>query len=236
MPDETKKKPTAPRPAALLDVDGTLVDSNDAHARAWVEVLAEDGYEVPFAQVRRLIGKGGDKLVPEVTGRRDEDWTKQLGERRQRIFFDRHLASIEPFPRVRELLQCMKASGLALVIATSANEEELERLLDIAGVADLLDEQATKDDAKRSKPDPDIIGAALKRAGVDASRALMLGDTPYDVEAAQRAGVGTVALESGGWHQPDLGGAVAIYRDAAALLAAFAQSPFARLAGKAHAA
>jgi HAD superfamily hydrolase (TIGR01509 family) len=236
LPDETKKKPAAPRPAALLDVDGTLVDSNDAHARAWVEVLAEDGYEVPFAQVRRLIGKGGDKLVPEVTGRHDEEWTKQLGERRQRIFFDRHLASIEPFPRVRELLECMKASGLALVIATSANEEELERLLDIAGVADLLDEQATKDDAKRSKPDPDIIGAALKRAGVDASRALMLGDTPYDVEAAQRAGVGTVALESGGWHQPDLGGAVAIYRDAAALLAAFEQSPFARLAGKAHAA
>ena len=224
------------RPAALLDVDGTLVDSNDAHARAWVEVLAEDGYEVPFAQVRRLIGTGGDKLVPEVTGRHDEEWTKQLGERRQKIFFDRHLASIEPFPRVRELLECMKASGLALVIATSANEEELERLLDIAGVADLLDEQATKDDAKRSKPDPDIIGAALKRAGVDASRALMLGDTPYDVEAAQRAGVGTVALESGGWHQPDLAGAVAIYRDVAALLAAFEQSPFARLAGKVRAA
>ena len=227
MPDETKK-----RPAALLDVDGTLVDSNDAHARAWVEVLAEDGYEVPFAQVRRLIGKGGDKLVPEVTGRHDEEWVKQLGERRQKIFFDRHLASIRPFPRVRELLEHMKASGLALVIATSANEEELERLLDIAGVADLLDEQATKDDAKRSKPDPDIIGAALKRAGVDASRALMLGDTPYDVEAAQKAGVGTVALESGGWHGPDLAGAVAIYRDAAALLAAFEQSPFARLAGK----
>ena len=223
-------KSAAPRPAALLDVDGTLVDSNDAHARAWVEVLAEAGHQVPFDRVRRLIGKGGDKLVPEVTGRDDAKWAKELGERRSVIFFERHLDGIRPFPQVRALLERMKASGLALVVATSANEEELDKLLAIAGVADLLDEQATKDDAKHSKPDPDIVGAALKRAGIDADHAIMLGDTPYDVEAARNAGVGTVAVESGGWKAAELAGAVAVYADVAALLAAFDASPFARLA------
>ena len=112
----------------------------------------------------------------------------------------------------------------------------MKKPLDIAGVADLLDEHATKDDAKRSKPDPDIVGAALERAGIDASQAIMLGDTPYDVEAARKAGVGTVALESGGWKASDLSGALAVYADAAALLASFDESPFARLAGKRRAA
>ena len=222
--------------AALLDVDGTLVDSNDAHAHAWVEVLADLGMQVPYERVRRLIGKGGDKLVPEVTGKDDAKWIKDLGERKNEAFFSRHFDAIRPFPRVRELLERMKDAGLALVVATSAKQEEMERLLGIAGVNDLFDEQATKDDAKRSKPDPDIIGAALKAAGIDASRAVMLGDTPYDVEAARRAGVETVALESGGWKAAELAGAVAVYADAAALLREFDASAFARLARGARAA
>jgi HAD superfamily hydrolase (TIGR01509 family) len=223
-------------PVALLDVDGTLVDSNDAHAHAWVETLAEEGIAVPFTKVRRLIGKGGDKLVPEVTGRDDKEWAKRLGERRTEIFFARHLGGIKPFPKVRELLEHMKDAGLSLVVATSANEEELEKLLAIAGVADLLDEQATKDDAKHSKPDPDIVGAALKRAGVTARQALMLGDTPYDVEAARGAGVGTVAVRSGGWRDDELTGALATYPDVAGLLARWDTSPFARLAREGRAA
>jgi HAD superfamily hydrolase (TIGR01509 family) len=225
-----------PGPAALLDVDGTLVDSNDAHARAFVEVFTDLGMQVPFERVRRLIGKGGDKLIPEVTGRAEEEWVKEVGERKKEAFFARHFDAIRPFPRVRELLERMKEAELALVVATSAKEEEMERLLGIAGVNDLFDEQATKDDAKRSKPDPDIIGAALKRAGIDASRAIMLGDTPYDVEAARRAGVETVGFESGGWKANDLAGAVAVYADAAALLRDFDASPVARLARKRRAA
>ena len=227
---------TKPKPAALLDVDGTIVDSNDAHAHAFVDAFAEVGLQVPFERVRRLIGKGGDKLVPELTGKDDEAWVKELGERKNAAFFARYFDSITPFPRVRELLERMKGAGLALVVATSAKEAEMKKLLDLAGVADLLDEQATKDDAKRSKPDPDIIGAALKRAGIDASQAIMLGDTPYDIEAARKAGVATVALESGGWKASELTGAAAIYADAAALLAAFDESPFAHLAGKRRAA
>ena len=228
--------PRPARPAALLDVDGTLVDSNDAHARAFVEAFGELGMQGPFERVRRLIGKGGDKLIPEVTGRAEEEWVKEVGERKNEAFFSRHFDAIRPFPRVRELLERMKDAGLALVVATSAKQEEMERLLGIAGVNDLFDEEATKDDAKRSKPDPDIIGAALKRAGIDASQAIMLGDTPYDVEAARRAGVETVGFESGGWKANDLAGAVAVYADAAALLRDFDASPFARLAGKRRAA
>ena len=218
------------RPAALVDIDGTLVDSNGAHARAFVEAFAELGMHVPYEQVRRLIGKGGDKLIPEVSGRDDKGWVKEVGERKKEAFFARHFDSIRPFPEVRALLERMKAAGLLLVVATSANEEEMKKLLGVAGVNDLFDEEATKDDAKRSKPDPDIISAALEAGGIDASQAIMLGDTPYDVEAARRAGVGTVGLESGGWKASELSGAVAVYADAAALLRDFDASPFGRLA------
>jgi HAD superfamily hydrolase (TIGR01509 family) len=225
-----------PGPAALLDIDGTLVDSNGAHARAFVEAFAEVGMQVPFEQVRRLIGKGGDKLIPEISGRDDEKWVKDIGERKKKAFFARHFDTIRPFPQVRELLERMKAAGLLLIVATSAKDEEMEKLLGIAGVNDLFDEEATKDDAKRSKPDPDIIRAALEAGGIDASQAIMLGDTPYDVEAARRAGVETVGLESGGWTAAELAGAVAVYADVAALLRDFDASPFARLAGKRRAA
>jgi HAD superfamily hydrolase (TIGR01509 family) len=216
--------------AALLDVDGTLVDSNDAHARAWVETLAAAGFDVPYARVRRLIGKGGDKLVPEVTGLTDEARVKELGEARTRLFLAKQIHEVRAFPRVRALLERMRDAGLLLVVATSAKDDELDRLLEIADVADLLDAAATKDDAKRSKPDPDIVGAALARAGIQPSDAIMLGDTPYDVEAARGAGVATVALRSGGWDDRDFADAIAVYADVSALLAEFEESPFALLA------
>jgi HAD superfamily hydrolase (TIGR01509 family) len=223
-------------PTALLDVDGTLIDSNAAHARAWVEAFAEHEVKATFEQVVRLIGMGGDKLVPAVTGIDDAKWTKRLGERKNALFFERHFDGIAVFPQVRALLERMKAAGLTLVVATSAKDEELEKFLALAGVADLIEAQATKDYAKRSKPDPDIIGAALERAGVPSGDALLLGDTPYDIEAARAAGVGTVAVNSGGWRDHELAGAVAIYRDAADLLARFDESPFARLARRRDAA
>ena len=223
-------------PAALLDVDGTLIDSNAAHARAFVDAFAEEGLRVPFERVVRMIGMGGDKLIPEASGRDDEQWMKRIGERKKAFFFERYFEGIRPFPQVRELLERMRAAGLTLVVATSAKDEELKKFLALAGVADLIEEQATKDDAKNSKPDPDIVHAALKAGGIRADDALMLGDTPYDIEAARTAGVGTVAVNSGGWQDHELKGAVATYRDAAALLAAFEQSPFARLARKRDAA
>jgi HAD superfamily hydrolase (TIGR01509 family) len=215
--------------AVLFDVDGTLIDSNDAHARAWEDVFREEGYAARFADVRPLIGMGGDKLLPKVIGvDAESERGKALGERRKQIFKERYLPHLEPFPGARQLLERLRAKGLTLVVATSAQEDELEGLLDAAGVADLFAETTTSSDADSSKPDPDIIQAALGRAGhVAPSAALMVGDTPYDVEAASRAGVGTVAVRSGGWDAAALRGAVAVFADVAEILARYDASPFA---------
>ncbi len=215
--------------AVLLDVDGTLVNSNDAHARAWVDAFAEFGRVVPFERVRPLIGKGGDKLMPEVTGVDSEsDEGKRIDARRSSIFKERYLPKLEPFPRAKQLLERMRASGLTLVVATSAKKEEMEPLLEICGASKLVSGRTSSDDAENSKPDGDIVAAALARAKVATGEALMLGDTPYDIEAATRVGVGTVALRSGGWEDVALEGAVAIYADASDLLKRYESSPFAR--------
>jgi HAD superfamily hydrolase (TIGR01509 family) len=213
---------------ALLDIDGTLLDSNDAHARSWADTFRELGYDVPFERVRPLIGKGGDKLLLETVGvEQESDEGKRLSERRRAVFTEQYLPTLRPFPGVRELLEQMRAAGLTLVVATSAGGDELDGLLRAAGVDGLLDAATTSSDAERSKPDPDIIQAALARAGCDAAEALMLGDTPYDVQAARRAGVATVALRSGGWDDAALAGALAVYDDAADLLRRYETSPFA---------
>lgn len=215
--------------ALLLDVDGTLVDSNDAHARAWVDAFAEAGHDVPFAKVRAGIGKGGDKLLPELVGlEEDSKEGKAISERRSAIFAERYLPRIQAFPRVRDLLIAVRERGWQLVVATSAKEDELGPLLDKAHVKDLLEAATSSDDAESSKPDGDIVRAALERAGCAPEEALMLGDTPYDVEAARRAGVRTIALRSGGWDAQALEGALAVYDDAAALLAELDASPLGR--------
>ena len=215
--------------AVILDVDGTLVDSNDQHAQAWVDTLAEFGRTVEFAKIRRLIGMGGDKLLPEVTGiSTDAPEGERISQRRKEIFKERYLASIVPFPRVRELLERMKAAGLRLAVATSAEKEQLEPLLRVAGVTDLLENKTSSSDAENSKPDPDIVQAALQKLQVPPSEAVMLGDTPYDIEAAARAGIHTIALRSGGWNDEDLREAIAIYNDPADLLRNFDSSPLAR--------
>jgi HAD superfamily hydrolase (TIGR01509 family) len=213
--------------AVLLDVDGTLVDSNDAHARAWVEAFAELGYSVPFERVRPLIGKGGDKLLPELVGVDSESPEgKRIDEHRARIFRERHVPWLRPFPRAAELLERFRSDGLALVVATSAKKDEMDALLRICGAAELVTGKTSSDDAEESKPDGDIVAAALKVAGVDPAGALMLGDTPYDIEAAERAGVRTVALRSGGWDERALGRAAAVYADASDLLDRYEDSPF----------
>jgi HAD superfamily hydrolase (TIGR01509 family) len=212
----------------LLDVDGTLIDSNDAHARAWVDALAATGHAVPFERVRSLIGKGGDKLLWETVGIDSEsDIGKKIDEGRA-LRFKQSLPQLRPFPGARALLQRMHEGGLRLVVATSAKEEEMRALLEIVGAGPFLYGQTSSEDANNSKPDPDIIQAALQRAQAQPSEAWLLGDTPYDVEAAARAGVATVALRSGGWADPDLKGALEIFDDAADLLAHYAESPFAR--------
>ena len=198
--------------AVIFDVDGTLVDSNDQHARAWVEALAEYGYKVPFEQVRPLIGMGGDKVLPILTGlSADEPKTRKIAERRDAIFADRYLPQVRPLPGARDLLLRLKAEGLKLAVASSSEKDLLKRLLNIVGAPDVFEKTASGDDAERSKPDPDIVHAALKSLGEAPGVVAMIGDTPYDVEAALRAKVTPIALRSGGWKDDDLKGAVEIY-------------------------
>lgn len=216
------------RRVVVLDVDGTLIDSNDAHAEAWVETGREMGREIEFAHVRRLIGMGGDKVLPRLTGVEEESeegkrWTELRGE----IFRGRHLAGLRAFPGARALLERLRAEGYRLVVASSASEDDLGKLLEQAGVADLVEERTSSSDADASKPEPDIVEAALDSAGADPEDAIMLGDTPYDVEASLRAGVRIVAVRCGGWDDEALEGAVAVYDDPADLLEHYGTSPFA---------
>jgi HAD superfamily hydrolase (TIGR01509 family) len=212
----------------LLDLDGTLIDSNDAHAHAWVTALAGEGFDVPFARVRGLIGMGSDKLLPEVAQvEKDSPQGERLSEAWERIFTRDYQQHIRPFPQVRAFVTRLQEAGLKVEIASSSQAAQLDALLRIADIADLLDETTTSDDAAQSKPDPDIIGAALRKLGLGAAETLLIGDTPYDIKAAQRADVRTVAVRCGGWGDADLAGAIAIYDDPADLLARFGTSPLA---------
>lgn len=214
--------------AVLLDVDGTLLLSNDAHARAWCNAFEEFGYTVRLEQVRRLIGMGGEKLLaavaPDLT--EDRDPGRAIAERRKDLFLHRYLPGVQAAPGARELVERFREDGLARTVATSAGADELNALLRAAHIEDLIENTATSDDAAHSKPDPDIVQAALRRSGVGAAEAVMLGDTPYDIEAAARAGVAMVAVRCGGWTDTDLGGALAIYDDPADLLRNYRTSPF----------
>jgi len=217
--------------AILLDIDGTLVDSNDAHAHAWVAAFTESGVTVDFARVRRCIGMGGDKLMPEVSGiTEDSPQGRRIGKRRGEIFTAEWLPRLRPFRDVERLVTALNDRGFSIVAASSAKKTELRALLEIAGVAAMLEGATSSDDAEESKPDPDIIEAALKQAHAEPGEAVMVGDTPYDVEAATRAGVATIAFRCGGWRDEDLSGAVAIYDGAWDLFARLDDSPIGRKA------
>src|SRR5262249_6656628 len=228
-PTRPGREPVAPRrrraarlAGVLLDVDGTLVDSNDAHARAWVETLAEYGYQVRFTRIRPLIGMGGDKLLCKVAGVDvDSAEGRSIERRRQEIFAERELPHLQPCRGARALVQHIRDEGLTIVVASSAKADELRPLLERAQVADLIAVATSSDDAERSKPDPDIVRAALQRGGFSADRTVMIGDTPYDLEAAARSHVPLIALRRGGWDDDALRGAVAIYDDPLDLLAHF---------------
>ena len=212
----------------LLDVDGTLIDSNHAHAQSWSDTFREFGYDITAERVRPLIGKGGDKLLPELAGvDADSERGKALTERRAAIFREHYIPKLRQTRGARALVERLRKEGLRLIIATSANEEELRPMLHQVGFEDLLTRKTSSDDADNSKPDPDIIIAALHKGGLTPDTAILLGDTPYDIEAATRASVETVALLSGGWDADALQGAVAIYEDPDDLVRHFTASPFA---------
>ena len=209
----------------LLDVDGTLVASNGAHASAWSDAFAEAGVSRSREAILPLIGLGGKDMLRRAADLGDEtEPGKTIARRRKEIFAERYAATLRPTPGARDLLLYLRERGVACVVASAAQPEELERLLDAAGVADLIDDSSTSGDADAGKPAPDILTAALKKAGTDAADAVMLGDTPYDVEAAGRVPMRAIGLLCGGWSASELAPA-AVFADPGDLLARIAESP-----------
>jgi HAD superfamily hydrolase (TIGR01509 family) len=213
--------------AVIFDIDGTLVDSVDLHARAWQETFSHFGHEVAFQDVRSQIGKGGDQLMPVFLS---EEEIEQRGEEienfRSALFKKKYLSQVRSFPETRRLLQRIKRNGQGIALASSAKGDELATYKKIARIDDLIDEETSSDDAEKSKPHPDIFEAALDRLGLDADEAIAVGDSPYDAQAAGKIGLRTIGVLCGGFPEQDLraAGCVAIYRDPADLLTRFARS------------
>lgn len=214
--------------AVLFDIDGTLLDSNEAHAHAWLDALRGHGIDVPYDLMRSKIGMGGDKVLEEVAGIDHESVQgKLITERRNAVFKALYLPDTGPLPGARSLVERLRNRGLKRAVVTSAGSAELADLLREAAVASLFDVEIAGDDAGATKPDPDLVKLALEKLEVGPREAVMIGDTPYDIAAAARAGVSTIAFRSGGWKDADLDGALAIYDHPQDLLSRIEQSPLA---------
>jgi HAD superfamily hydrolase (TIGR01509 family) len=213
--------------ALLCDIDGTLVQSNWLHAQAWQVVLGAIGIHVDVEEVRRQIGKGGDELIPVfVPWWKQKHIEKPMKAFRTLIFHQEYMPQVKPIPRVRQFLLRLKDAGIRLALASSASKEDLLAYKKIAQMEDLIEEEGSADDADRSKPHPDIFQATLKRLSLKPHEALALGDTPYDAEAAGKAGVWTIGVTTGGWSREDLlaAGCIEVYQDVGDLLDHFHES------------
>ena len=212
----------------IFDIDGTLVDSVDQHARTWQQAFAAFGHAIPFAQIRAQIGKGGDQLMPVFL---DQPTIASIGTQleafRADLFKREVLPGIRAFPGVRPLFQRIIADGTRIALASSAKKDELAAYKEKADIADLVAVETSSDDAERSKPFPDIFDATLRRLGLPAASALVVGDSPYDAEAAGKLDLATIGLLCGGFPESQLraAGCVAIYRDPAELLRRYDESP-----------
>ena len=217
--------------AAIFDLDGTLIDLVDLHALAWHEAMVRFGHDVSFEQARSQIGKGGDKLIPEfLSGDEQRDHGKELEEWRGNRFKTEYLPLVRPFSAVPDLLRRVRNAGLRIAIGSSAKKDELDKYLDIARIADLVDMTTSSEDAEESKPAPDIFEIVLKKLGIEGGDAVAIGDTPYDAAAAGKAKIATIGVLCGGFTEASLrqAGCVEVYPGPAALLARFGDSLLAR--------
>lgn len=216
--------------AVLFDIDGTLVDSNDLHVLAWEEAFATVGAAFDRQLIHDQIGKGTDMLVPTLLPDCDEAAQEALGEAHGDAFKRRFLDRVKPFARARDLLARCHAAGQQVVLASSASKQELDHYVELLGAADLVSASTTSEDVERTKPAPDIFATALDRiAPLGAGEVMVVGDTPYDIEAAGKCGIAAIAVRSGGFADDALlgAGAAALYDDVAALLADYDRSPLA---------
>lgn len=216
--------------AVLCDIDGTLIDSNQQHAESWLRTFEHFGIPAKFETVLAQIGKGSDFLIPVFVPNKTEREALEgkLKDFRKKLFHREYIDTIQAFPKSRELLQRMITEGLRVAVASSTDKEDLPKLKEIAGITDLVEKETTAGDAAHSKPEPDIFQAAMGKLGLRRGEVIALGDTPWDIEAAAKAGVPTIAVRSGGWSAEDLKDAVAVYSDVAHLLSEFEHSPLVR--------
>lgn len=198
----------------LLDIDGTLVDSNDLHVDCWVEAFAHFDKDVAPETVREQIGKGGDLLVPDTLNAREmRRFGDALKKYRGELWTKKYIETVQPFPGVVEALRALHAKSIKLAFASSSNPDEVEYYVELLGVADLLEGTTSKQDAKFSKPSPEIFQAALERVGSDPARTFVVGDTPYDILAAHRMALPVAALRCGGFAEELLAKAELVFDD-----------------------
>jgi HAD superfamily hydrolase (TIGR01509 family) len=218
--------------AAIFDLDGTLVDTNELHVAAWREVFLRYGKDVNPARLRAQMGKGGDQLIPVFWSKNEvAKFGAEMQTLRVELFMRSYLRLSRPFPGVRALFERLKLDGLGIALASSAKEPELQHHLKSLGVEDLVDAATSADDAEHSKPAPEIFQAALaKLPGISAAQAMVIGDSPFDAQAAARAGMKCVGVLTGGFSERELveAGAIAVYRDVADLGSRYDESPLAR--------
>jgi HAD superfamily hydrolase (TIGR01509 family) len=192
--------------AVIFDVDGTLVDSVDLHARAWQDAFHHFGKDIAFEKIRNQIGKGGDQLMPVFIPREElQTIGEDIQDYRSKVYKAKYLQHVKPFPSVRELFERIKRDGRRIALASSAEKDEFEANLKLLQIGDLVDASTSSHDAERSKPFPDIFEAALSRLdGVKADRAIAVGDTPYDADAALQAGLRIIGMRCGGFPEHEL--------------------------------
>ncbi len=216
---------TESRPAAILDIDGTLVDTNYHHAVAWYRALRQHGHTAPLYQIHRLIGMGGDHLVKEIAG---EEFDREHGDEAraaEKVLYMELIDEVRPLDGARRLIETLKERGHTVVLASSAKENEVDHYLDLLDVRDVVDGWTTSADVEATKPEPDLVATAVEKAG--GGDAVMVGDSTWDCVAAKKAGVPTLAVLTGGFSREELieAGATEVFETMPELLDALDRTP-----------
>ena len=188
--------------AAILDIDGTLVDTNYQHALAWYRAFRQHGIVLPIWKLHRAIGMGGDQLVPHMVG---EERAEEVGDEvraAEKALFKAMIEECEPLEGARDLIADLRERGKTVILASSAKGSDIDHYLDLLDARDLADGWTMSDDVEQTKPEPDLVKAAMEKAGTQ--DAVMVGDTTWDVEAARRAGIETIAVMTGGFSEDEL--------------------------------
>jgi HAD superfamily hydrolase (TIGR01509 family) len=212
-------------PVAILDVDGTLVDTNYHHALAWYRAFIQHDVELPVWRIHRAIGMGGDQMIAALAGDETESEKGDDIRAAEKALYLAMINEVRPLPDARRLLEVLKANGHTVVLASSAKAEEIDHYLDLLDAREIADDWTSSADVQRTKPDPDLVRTAMQKGGND--DAVMVGDSVWDVEAANRAGIPTIAIRTGGFGVDELtqAGAACVFDSIADLLDSLKETP-----------